>query len=92
MVELEFLLRRPGEMLSKLIPDSSASALSCRITFGVSSSLGIAFARLKTLALRTAGRACVNPVERLRSICSCTAAVLCLRAAASDFFGAMRAK
>ena len=38
---------------------------AARITSGVSSWVGIAFARLKTLAERTAGRACV---ERRRAI------------------------
>ncbi len=77
---------------SKLIPESTASWLSCRITSGVSSWLGIAFARLKTLAERTAGSAFMNAVERFWSICACTAAVCFFSVAAVERFGEIRAK
>ncbi|HEV8098610.1 MAG TPA: hypothetical protein VGP56_05660, partial [Gaiellaceae bacterium] len=81
-----------GVIWSNVIPESCASWFSCRITFGVSSCFGIAFARLKTPAERTAGSACLNPVELLASICFCTAAVCFFRSAALLCFGAMSAK
>ncbi len=81
-----------GVIWSNVIPESCASWFSCRITFGVSSCFGIAFARLKTPAERTAGSACMKPVERLVAICFCTAAVCFFRLAALARFGAIRAK
>ena len=81
-----------GVIWSNVIPESCASWFSCSITFGVSSCFGIAFARLKTLAERTAGSAFMKPVERLLAICFCTAAVCFFRLAALARFGAIRAK
>src|SRR5689334_8943655 len=77
---------------SNEMPDALAMLLSVMITPGVSSFVGIACVRLKTFAERTAGSACVNADELLRAISACTAAVCCLRLAASDRFGATTAK
>ena len=82
----------PGWIWSKQIPESCASALSWRMTSGVWSWVGIAIARRKTDAERTAGSACVKAVERLLAICACTAAVCFFRLAAVERFGAITAK
>src|SRR4029079_14682666 len=81
-----------GVTWSNVIPEAEASWLSCSITFGISTCFGIAFARPKMFADRTAGRACMKPVERWASICSRTAAVCFFRLAALERFGEMRAK
>src|SRR6185295_9996462 len=81
-----------GVTWSNVIPEAEASWLSCSITFGISTCFGIAFARPKTFAERTAGRASMKPVDLLASICACTAAVCFFRLAALERFGAIRAK
>ena len=82
----------PGWIWSNEIPEASASPFSWRMMSGVWSWLGIAIARRKTLAERTAGSAFVNAVERLREICICTAAVCFLRLAAVECFGEITVK
>src|SRR5215475_9896316 len=85
-------LTLPGDIWSNEIPEACASEFSCSITSAVWGWLGIATARRKTLAERTAGSACVNADERFLAICSCTAAVCCFRLAASERFGEITAK
>src|SRR6478672_10562749 len=84
-------LDAPGAIWSKLIPESTASWLSWRITSGVWSWLGIAFARLKTGAERTAGSAFTKDLELFWSICACTAVVCFFSVAALERFGEIRA-
>ena len=57
------------------------------MTSGICSLVGIAIARRKTDAERTAGSACVKADERLAAICACTAAVCCFRLLAVERFG-----
>jgi hypothetical protein len=54
--------------------------------------VGMALLRLKTLAARTAGRACLNAVDWFWSICFCTAAVCCFSLVAVERFGEITAK